>query len=309
MANMTRVGPSTLLAVSLGTVLLIAPLGAQQRTVRIIQTNAAGDNVHLIDPATNRVVDIIQGIPIAHGVTSNPDGSTLYFSNEVDRTLDIVPAATLKVARLEDLEEGENGRVYWSEAASRRNFEVVSRLVVPGSPEHSRLLRKPLAVSAGGVAFHVGGKFWQSQSDPEWQIIADWIRAASVRGTPSETAARGLDFEFFRSCVQKLFLSKRPGHVECVHCHNVEPRNFAPPIPAGRDFWNLEESQQNFVVVRQFVEPGFPLMSRFLLHPLAPKAGGDHMHAGGRRWQSQDDPEWRMLAAWVRGERPACVIG
>jgi mono/diheme cytochrome c family protein len=211
--------------------------------------------------------------------------------------------------RLEDLEEGENGRVHWSEAASRRNFAVVSRLVVPGSPEHSRLLRKPLAVSAGGVAFHVGGKFWQSQSDPEWQIIADWIRAATVRGATTEAAGRGLDFEFFRTCVQKLFLSKRPGLVECIHCHNVEPRNFAPPIPAGRDFWNLEESQQNFVVVRQYVEPGFPLMSRLLLHPLSPKAGGDHMHAGGRRWQSQDDPEWRMLAAWVRGERPACVIG
>jgi mono/diheme cytochrome c family protein len=210
--------------------------------------------------------------------------------------------------RLEDLEEGENGRVFWSEAASRKNFEVVSRLVVPGSPERSRLLRKPLDESAGGVAFHIGGKFWRSTSDPDWQVIAEWIRAANVRGTGSETTARGLDFEFFRFCVQKLFLSKRPGLVQCVHCHYVEPRNFAPPIPAGRDFWNLEESQRNYTVVRQYVEPGFPLMSRFLLHPLAPQAGGDHMHAGGRRWQSQDDPEWRMLAAWVRGERPACVI-
>ena len=96
---MTRLSPSTVLAVSLGTLLFITPLGAQTRTVRIIQTNAAGDNVHLIDPATNRVVDSIQGIPIAHGVTSNPDGSALYFSNEVERTLDIVPAATLKVAK------------------------------------------------------------------------------------------------------------------------------------------------------------------------------------------------------------------
>src|SRR5688500_15911125 len=81
--NMTRVRPWTVLAVSLGTVLLATQLGAQTRTVRIIQTNAAGDNVHVIDPATNRVVDTIQGIPIAHGVTSHPDGSALYFSNEV----------------------------------------------------------------------------------------------------------------------------------------------------------------------------------------------------------------------------------
>ena len=34
------------------------PLTAQHK-VRIIQTNSAGDNVHLIDPATNTVVGVI----------------------------------------------------------------------------------------------------------------------------------------------------------------------------------------------------------------------------------------------------------
>jgi YVTN family beta-propeller protein len=87
------------LAVSLAVILLVPALHAQTRTVRIVQTNAAGDNVHLIDPATNRVVHVISGIPIAHGVTSNPDGSALYFSNEVGRTLDVVPTATLTVAK------------------------------------------------------------------------------------------------------------------------------------------------------------------------------------------------------------------
>ena len=71
----------------------------QTGTVRIIQTNAAGDNVHIIDPATHKVVDMILGIPMAHGVTSAPDGSALYFSNEVDRTLDIVPTKTLRVTK------------------------------------------------------------------------------------------------------------------------------------------------------------------------------------------------------------------
>ena len=31
-------------------------------TVRVIQTNSAGDNVHVIDPATNKVVGTIEGI-------------------------------------------------------------------------------------------------------------------------------------------------------------------------------------------------------------------------------------------------------
>jgi YVTN family beta-propeller protein len=89
---------SRTLVLVLGLGFLAAPLAAQTGTVRIIQTNAAGDNVHIIDPATNRVVDVIRGIPIPHGVTSHPDGSALYFSNEVDHTLDVVPTKTLRVA-------------------------------------------------------------------------------------------------------------------------------------------------------------------------------------------------------------------
>jgi hypothetical protein len=56
------------------------------------------------------------------------------------------------------------------------------------------------------------------------------------------------------------------------------------------------------------VDAGSPTTSRFLMHPLAHEAGGDPYHAGGRHWRSQDDPEWQMLAAWVRGETPRCVL-
>ncbi|MFQ5473299.1 MAG: hypothetical protein ACE5FA_10505, partial [Dehalococcoidia bacterium] len=42
----------------------------------------------------------------------------------------------------------------WTEAQSRLNFEAVSRLVVPGQPERSRLLRKALVPRAGGAPFH-----------------------------------------------------------------------------------------------------------------------------------------------------------
>ena len=85
------------LRLSLTILFLAAPLGAQ--TVRIVQTNAAGDNAHIIDPATNEIVDEISGLPMAHGVASAPDGSKLYFSNEVDHTLDIVPTNTWKVSK------------------------------------------------------------------------------------------------------------------------------------------------------------------------------------------------------------------
>ena len=73
------------------------PAAAQSGQVRIVQTNSAGDNVHIIDPVTNEVVQIIEGIPKAHGVAAQPDGSVLYFSNEVHRTLEIVPTDVMTV--------------------------------------------------------------------------------------------------------------------------------------------------------------------------------------------------------------------
>jgi YVTN family beta-propeller protein len=70
-----------------------------QKKVRIIQTNSAGDNVHLIDPATNKVVGVIEGIEVNHGAGVAPDGSRIYVSNEAESTLDIVDAKTLKVIK------------------------------------------------------------------------------------------------------------------------------------------------------------------------------------------------------------------
>src|SRR5215510_14581911 len=57
-------------------------LAAQESKLRIIQTNSAGDNIHLIDPATNKVVGEITGIEVGHGAAGAPDGSKIYVSNE-----------------------------------------------------------------------------------------------------------------------------------------------------------------------------------------------------------------------------------
>ena len=68
------------------------------------------------------------------------------------------------------------GRASWSEEESRLNFEAAGRLVAPGDPLASRLLLMGLAEEAGGTPFHPGGKHWESQDDPEWQSLADWVR-------------------------------------------------------------------------------------------------------------------------------------
>ena len=68
------------------------------------------------------------------------------------------------------------GSTTYSEEQSRRNFERVQRLVVPGEPLKSVLLTNPLATVAGGSHWHGGGKHWQAQDNPEWQTLAGWVR-------------------------------------------------------------------------------------------------------------------------------------
>lgn len=74
-----------------------AAVGADM--VRIYVTNAAGDSVHVIDPATNKVVQVIKGIEAAHGINFAPDGTRVYISNEADSTLDVVDRKAGKITK------------------------------------------------------------------------------------------------------------------------------------------------------------------------------------------------------------------
>jgi YVTN family beta-propeller protein len=79
--------------------LLLLPLTLAAQKVVIVQTNAAGDNIHLIDPSTNKIVKEIKGIEVNHGAAAAADGSRYYFSNEADHTVDVVDGNTLKVTK------------------------------------------------------------------------------------------------------------------------------------------------------------------------------------------------------------------
>jgi len=78
--------------------------------------------------------------------------------------------------RLQRLNEGATG---WTEEQTRLNFEAVKSMVVPGSPGASKLLRHPLARSAGGDVFHGGGQHWTTKSDPDWKVMEAWVNGAS----------------------------------------------------------------------------------------------------------------------------------
>ena len=132
-------------------------------------------------------------------------------------------------------------------------------------------------------------------------MIRLWaLTAVALLGQP----AVSLDYEFFKTEVQPIFLEKRPGLTRCIVCHNSTERvAFLEELSPGATTWDEEQSRKNFEAVSKFVTPGEPLNSRLLMHPLEPAAGGDEFHTGGRQFQSQDDPQFKTLAAWVRGEQ------
>jgi len=74
------------------------------------------------------------------------------------------------------LEPLSPGATTYTEEQSRRNFERIQRLVVPGVPEKSVLLMNPLAEDAGGSHWHGGGKHWPTQAHAEFQVLAEWVR-------------------------------------------------------------------------------------------------------------------------------------
>ena len=113
------------------------------------------------------------------------------------------------------------------------------------------------------------------------------------------------DFRYFVRRVEPVFLRQRTGSGRCYDCHSLESNQARFHLePLGADGrWSAEQSRRNYERALQLVTPGEPLRSRLLTHPLAQSAGGDPFHSGGKFWASREDPEWQLLARWVRGEK------
>jgi len=82
------------------------------------------------------------------------------------------------------LEKLSPGAAFWNEEQSRKNFETVSKLVVPGNPSLSLFLNMPLAPEAGGLAdTHQGGRQFANQDDPDWKNMKAWVMGEKAKGS------------------------------------------------------------------------------------------------------------------------------
>ncbi len=117
----------------------------------------------------------------------------------------------------------------------------------------------------------------------------------------TSTTKSSLDFQVYRNRVEPIFLKQRGNLARCYACHSQNSVVFRlQRLLPGRTSWTEEQSRLNFENVSRLVEPGDPTASPLLLHPLAPEAGGDSFHSGGRQFESQNDADWRTIADWVR---------
>jgi hypothetical protein len=124
-----------------------------------------------------------------------------------------------------------------------------------------------------------------------------------VTATFVSDAAGTLDYDFYKTKVQPIFLTKRPGHAPCVMCH-ADANNMLhlEKLPDGQATWTEEQTRKNFDTVSKIVQAvDDPLTAKILTHPLAPEAGGDAFHSGGRQFASKNDPSWKLIAQWAQG--------
>ncbi|MCU1337214.1 MAG: hypothetical protein JWO19_2795 [Bryobacterales bacterium] len=181
--NMTQTGPRLRY---LG-FLLALPLAAG--TVRIIQTNSAGDNVSIIDPVTNKVVGEIHGIEVNHGAAAAPDGSRYYISNEGQSTLDIVDQKTLKVTKSIPLTGHPNNiaiskdgrRVYVSIAVAPGAIDVidttsqerVKSIPVKGAVHNTYVTPDGKFVVSGSIQSKTITVIDSKTEEPLWSLTMD----------------------------------------------------------------------------------------------------------------------------------------
>ena len=177
---------------------LAGTLALGAATVRIVQTNSAGDSVMLIDPATNKVVGEIKGIEVNHGAAAAPDGSRLYITNEAESTVDVADMKTLAVIKHIPLTNHPNNiaiskdgkRVYTAIVAGAGAIDVI---------DTATLTRVKSIRTEGGIHntyVTPDGKFVVAGSIPGKKInVIDQQTEEIVWTLPTDDGVRPMAFE------------------------------------------------------------------------------------------------------------------
>jgi YVTN family beta-propeller protein len=168
--------------------------------VRILQTNSRDSVVHLIDPASNRIVAEIDGIPVAHGIAAAPDGSRIYVSGEAETALKVIDARTLQIVKTIPLSARPNNisitpdgkKVYVAIIAPPGAIDVIDTVAlenvktidVPGGIHNIYVTPDGKNVIAGSIAGRRLTVLDTSTDREVWAWEGEPIRPAAIGAKP-----------------------------------------------------------------------------------------------------------------------------
>ena len=191
----------------LGTALILAWCATTTAAqVRIVQTNSAGDNIHLIDPSSNTIVGEIKGVPINHGAAADPDGRRFYISSEAEQTLHVVDGKTLQTTKKIPLSGRPNNmsisrdgrRVYVGivsapgavDVIDTASLEKVKSIPTKGGIHNVYVTPDGLHVVAGSIAGRLMTVIDAKTEEPIWTLFNEGVRPIAFEKNPDGSTKR-----------------------------------------------------------------------------------------------------------------------
>ena len=251
-------------AAAVAAVLLLLSSAASAQ-VRIVQTNSQGDNIHLIDPATQKIVGEIKGVPVNHGAAAAPDGSRFYISSEAEQSLHVIDSKTLQTVKKIALSGRPNNisiskdgrRVYVAivsapgavDVIDTSTMEKVKSIATKGGIHNVYVTPDGRHVVAGSIAGRLMTVIDQKTDEPLWTLFNEGVRPMAFEtnadGSTKRIFVQLSDFHGF--AVVDFAQRKEVSRVELpndIPAEKVDkgPFNASPShglgvAPDGRTLW------------------------------------------------------------------------
>jgi YVTN family beta-propeller protein len=248
-----------------GLLLLLVPISSSAGEVRIYVTDNGGDRVDAIDPATSKVVQVISGIAVPHGIGFSADSSRIYVSSESKNALDIVDRVSGMIIDEVGLSGHPNniavtkngGRVLVAIREGKGALDVVdtakralSKSIPVNGPLHN-VYGTPDGKYAvtGSIEGRMLTVIDLSTEQPTWEVPFEaGVRPMAIEANPNGSTKRifvelsdlnGFAIVDFttRKEVARIILSELPFKYNGDHTDDGEPCHGITVAPDGRSLW------------------------------------------------------------------------